>query len=239
HINELSAAPARLHDFQMLVLPGGFSFGDDLGAGKLWALELRYRLGDALAQFHAARRPILGICNGFQALVKTGFLPGPLTEDAPAANATGSPSDLVQTATLTRNAAGHFECRWVHLRPQPDSVCVFTRGLDDLIFCPVAHGEGRFELAAAADLPRLQAQGQIALTYVDAAGAPAAGAYPLNPNGSLADIAGICDRTGTIFGLMPHPEDHLSPVQHPAASRGLHGRLGLALFANGIRYAGG
>ncbi|MGB4977165.1 MAG: phosphoribosylformylglycinamidine synthase subunit PurQ, partial [Anaerolineae bacterium] len=211
----------------------------DLGAGKLWALELRYRLGDALAQFHAARRPILGICNGFQALVKTGFLPGPLTEDAPTANATGSPSDLVQTATLTRNAAGHFECRWVHLRPQPDSVCVFTRGLTELIACPVAHGEGRFELAAAADLPRLRAAGQIALTYVDAEGAPAAGAYPLNPNGSLADIAGICDRTGTIFGLMPHPEDHLSALQHPAAARGVSGQRGLALFANGIRYAAG
>ena len=238
HINELSAAPARLHDFQMLVLPGGFSFGDDLGAGKLWALELRYRLGDALAHFHAARRPILGICNGFQALVKTGYLPGPLPGDAPPVNPTGSPSDLAQTATLTRNAAGHFECRWVTLQPQPDSVCIFTAGLTELIACPVAHGEGRFELAAAADLPRLRAAGQIALTYVDAEGAPAAGAYPLNPNGSLADIAGVCDRTGAILGLMPHPEDHLSPLQHPAASRGLHGRLGLALFANGIRYAG-
>lgn len=239
HINELSAAPGRLGDFQMLVLPGGFSYGDDLGAGKLWALELRYRLGDALAHFHAARRPILGICNGFQALVKTGFLPGPLPADAPAADATELPSHLAQTATLTRNAAGYFECRWVHLRPQPDSVCVFTQGLDELIYCPIAHGEGRFELAAAADLPRLRAAGQIALTYVDAAGAPAAGAYPLNPNGSLADIAGACDRTGTILGLMPHPEDHLSPWQHPAAARGAVGQFGLALFANGIRYAAG
>ena len=236
HINELSATPARLHDFQMLVLPGGFSFGDDLGAGKLWALELRYRLGDALAHFHAARRPILGICNGFQALVKTGYLPGPLTGGTPAGD---SAAARVQTATLTRNASGHFECRWVTLQPQPDSVCIFTRGLTELIACPVAHGEGRFELAAAADLPRLRAAGQIALTYVDAEGAPAAGAYPLNPNGSLADIAGICDRTGAILGLMPHPEDHLSPLQHPAASRGLHGRLGLALFANGVRYAAG
>ena len=172
-------------------------------------------------------------------MVKTGFLPGPPAEDAPAAHATGSPSELVQTATLTRNAAGHFECRWVYLRPQSDSVCVFTRGLDDLIYCPVAHGEGRFELAAAADLPRLRAAGQIALTYVDAAGAPAAGAYPLNPNGSLADIAGVCDGTGTILGLMPHPEDHLSPMQHPTAARGAVGQFGLALFANGIRYAAG
>ena len=197
------------------------------------------RLGDALAHFHAARRPILGICNGFQALVKTGFLPGPLPADAPAADATELPSHLAQTATLTRNAAGHFECRWVHLQPQPDSVCVFTQGLDELITCPVAHGEGRFELAAAADLPRLRAAGQIALTYVDADGAPAAGAYPLNPNGSLADIAGVCDRTGAILGLMPHPEDHLSPWQHPAAARGAVGQFGLALFANGIRYAAG
>lgn len=237
HINALSDAPWRLAEFQMLVLPGGFSFGDDLGAGKLWALELRYRLGDALAHFHAARRPILGICNGFQALVKTGFLPGPLTEDAPAAAEASSSAGAAQTATLTRNAAGHFECRWVYLQPQRDSVCIFTRGLDELIFCPVAHGEGRFELAQTADLPRLHAQGQVALTYVDAAGAPAAGAYPLNPNGSLADIAGVCDRTGTILGLMPHPEDHLSPWQHPQAARGVRGQYGLALFANGIRVA--
>jgi phosphoribosylformylglycinamidine synthase len=233
HLNALSAAPTRLADFQMLVLPGGFSFGDDLGAGKLWALELRYRLGDALADFHALRRPILGICNGFQALVKTGFLPGPLTGDTAASPA---PAELAQTATLTHNAAGHFECRWVHLRPQPDSVCIFTRGLDELITCPVAHGEGRFELAQPANLSRLRAAGQIALTYVDADGAPAGGAYPLNPNGSLADIAGVCDRTGTILGLMPHPEDHLSPLQHP---RRAEGQLGLALFANGIRYAAG
>ncbi len=227
-IETLSAAPSRLLDFQMLLLPGGFSFGDDLGAGKLWALEMRYRLGDVLARFHGARRPILGICNGFQALVKTGFLPGVGANAAPA-----------QTATLARNAGGRFECRWVYLQAARHGPCVFTHELTEPIYCPVAHGEGRFELADPGELARLQTSGQAALTYADEAGRPAGGAYPLNPNGSLADIAGVCDATGTILGLMPHPENHIFAWQHPRAARGEQGQDGLALFRQAIRYAAG
>lgn len=235
-VESLVAQPQQLDEFQMLVLPGGFSYGDDLGAGKVWALDLRFRLIDALMRFHQRAKPILGICNGFQALVKTGLLPGrvdgasgPLTSD----EGTGR----VQTATLTRNASMRFECRWVHLRPNANGPCVFTEGLDELIDCPVAHGEGRFVLAAPPQLETLQTAGQVALTYVDVQGQPAAGAYPANPNGSLADIAGVCDPTGTILGLMPHPEDHLWPGQHPQAARRHAGRLGLPLFERGVRYA--
>lgn len=227
-VESLAAEPGHLDGFQMLVLPGGFSYGDDLGAGKVWALDLRFRLSEALARFHDQRKPILGICNGFQALVKTGFLPG----------ASGDRTGPAQTATLTRNASARFECRWVHLRPNPSSPCVFTQGLAALIDCPVAHGEGRFVLAETHDLAAVQAAGQVALTYVDAQGQPAHGAYPTNPNGSLADIAGLCDPTGTILGLMPHPEDHLWRAQHPQAARGHVGRFGLALFERGVRYAG-
>ncbi len=211
YVNDLLAQPGRLNEFQMMVLPGGFSYGDDLGAGKIWSLDLRHRLADALASFHAARKPILGICNGFQALVKSGL--------------------LAPNATLTRNASARFECRWVYLRPQPSSLCVFTRGLQELIYCPVAHGEGRF---VSNDQ---NTHALVALTYADAEGRDAGGVYPLNPNGSQADIAGVCDPTGTILGLMPHPEDHVWAMQHPRASRGQRGMLGLPLFINGVRYA--
>ncbi len=227
----LASAPRRLNEFQMLVLPGGFSYGDDLGAGKVWSLDLRFRFSEALAHFHGQRKPILGICNGFQALVKSGFLPGD------ARDAADDRGGRAQTATLTRNASARFECRWVHLRPNPASPCVFTQGLTELIDCPVAHGEGRFLLADRQRLHALHATGQVALTYVDALGQPAHGAYPTNPNGSLADIAGVCDPTGTILGLMPHPEDHLWHAQHPQAARGHAERFGLVLFERGVHYA--
>lgn len=232
-VSTLVAQPQRLDEFQMLVLPGGFSYGDDLGAGKVWSLDLRFRLIEALARFHALRKPILGICNGFQALVKSGFLPGGTGSALGQNDRPGSS----QTATLTHNASSHFECRWVHLRPNPGGPCVFTQGLHELIACPVAHGEGRFILSDMQTLAGLQGAGQVALTYVDALGQPAAGSYPTNPNGSLADIAGVCDPSGTILGLMPHPEDHLWPAQHPHAARGHVGQFGLALFARGVGYA--
>lgn len=239
HIASLLAQPQELDEFQMLVLPGGFSYGDDLGGGKIWSLDLRYRLTDALARFHAARRPILGICNGFQVLIKSGLLPGGWHRDASPTIPTIADASLCvgQTATLTRNASARFECRWVYLRPDPASPCVFTRGLHELIHCPVAHGEGRFALNQPDDLARLQAARQVALTYTDADGRDIAGAYPLNPNGSQGDVAGVCDPTGTVFGLMPHPEDHVLAAQHPRAARGQRGMLGLPMFINGVRYA--
>ncbi|MGC9521502.1 MAG: phosphoribosylformylglycinamidine synthase I [Anaerolineae bacterium] len=252
HVNQLRDAPSKLHSYQMLVLPGGFSYGDALGAGRLLAVDMRWLFQDALAGFVEAGKPVIGICNGFQALVKSGWLPGPaeaaqqgrgLLQDAMPPGRSPSPR-----ATLTRNVSNRFECRWVWLRADADSPCVFTKNVTELITCPVAHGEGRFVPAGGtvseasdegrqdgATLASLRAHNQIALTYVSADGGPAI--YPDNPNGSTADIAGICNRAGNVFGLMPHPEDHVLPWQHPRAARGEAGGSGLVLFERGIHYA--
>ena len=229
HINQLVAGARRLRDYQMLVLPGGFSYGDDLGAGKVWAVALRHRLADQIAEFVAAERPVLGICNGFQALVKAGMLPG-LGVAAATEGSMGR-----QTVTLTRNDSNQFECRWVYLAPQPDSPCVFTRDLAEPIYCPVAHGEGKFVAGDAALLAEIEARGLVALRYVDAGG-QAAG-YPWNPNGSQAGIAGLCNPQGNILGLMPHPENHLIPPHHPQFHRRARGLAGLPLFEAGVSYA--
>jgi phosphoribosylformylglycinamidine synthase I len=208
----------------MLVVPGGFSYGDDLGAGTLWALDLRHRLGDDVARFVASGRPVLGICNGFQALVKAELLPG--AEWRPGRE---------RSVTLAPNALAHFECRWVYLKPNPHSPCLFTAGLEDLIYCPVAHGEGCFATRDDETLAAIAAEGLAALTYVDADGQPAG--YPANPNGSAGGIAGLCNPAGNVLGLMPHPEDHIFPWHHPRWQRGEAGMIGLRLFANGVRYA--
>jgi phosphoribosylformylglycinamidine synthase len=221
HVNQLRDRPSRLQDYQMLILPGGFSYGDALGAGRLLASDMRWLLQDELACFIEAGKPVLGICNGFQALVKNGWLPGP-PEAGP-------------QATLTHNASNRFECRWVWLEPDPTSPCVFTQGLSERIYCPVAHGEGRFIPRDEAVLEQLQTRRQIALTYISNDGGPVS--YPANPNGSVADIAGICNERGNVMGLMPHPEDHVIPWQHPRWTRGEQGELGLALFVQGIHYA--
>ncbi|HSN74375.1 MAG TPA: phosphoribosylformylglycinamidine synthase I [Anaerolineae bacterium] len=239
HVNQLAAGVRRLRDYRMLVLPGGFSYGDDLGAGKLWAVAMRHRLGDELQAFVAAGRPVLGICNGFQVLVKAGLLPG---LDA-AESSTNLPisQSTSQQATLTRNDSARFECRWVYLASQSGSPCVFTQGLTEPIYCPVAHGEGKFVARDEATLDAVEAQGLVALRYVRPEAAEAAttngSGYPWNPNGSQADIAGICNPAGTVFGLMPHPEDHVIAAQHPRVHRDERGRLGLPMFANGVRYA--
>lgn len=221
HVNELQERPGRLHAFQMLILPGGFSYGDALGAGRLWAADLRWLFQDELARFIQDGKPVLGICNGFQALVKSGWLPGP--------------QEAGPRATLARNASNRFECRWVWLAPDPDSPCVFTRGLSERIYCPVAHGEGRFVPRDEAVLAQLRGRRQIALTYVGADGGSTC--YPANPNGSVADIAGVCNAQGNVLGLMPHPEDHIVPWQRPRWTSGQKGGLGLSLFVKGVRYA--
>ncbi len=221
HVNQIVAGERHLSDYQMLVLPGGFSYGDDLGAGRLWALDLEYLLHDQLTQFAAAGKPILGICNGFQALVKAGLLPG-----------STAPAPATRTSTLTYNASAQFECRWVYLHTNPASPSLFTRGLTEPIYCPVAHGEGRFVVADQATLAQLEAQHLIALRYANPDGSTPA--YPANPNGSVAAIAGICNPAGTILGLMPHPEDHIFAWQHPRWRRGEGGLLGLHLFSNAI-----
>ncbi len=249
HVNQLRDGLRDLRHYQMLVLPGGFSYGDALGGGRLWAVDLRHVLWQPLQEFVEAGKPVLGICNGFQALVKAGWLPdltlptpttcsGWITNPAagsPDYKSGGSGEREQQLVTLTYNASARFECRWVWLEPNPDSVCVFTRELRRRIYCPVAHGEGRFVPRDEAVLEAMRAGGQIALTYVAPDGGPAV--YPYNPNGSVADVAGICNPRGTVFGLMPHPEDHILPWQHPRWTRGESDGLGLALFENGIKYA--
>lgn len=222
HINELRAARKSWMEYAMLVVPGGFSYADALGAGKLMALDLTSYFADEVREFVAAGRPVIGICNGFQALVKSGVLPGR--------------QDL--RATLTFNQAGHFECRWVRL-VAASSRCIWTNGLETPIECPVAHGEGNFFLTSAKDLARLQSDDQIALVYAGEDGRPAGGIYPANPNGSIGDIAGVCNPAGNVLGLMPHPEDHIFAQQHPRWTRGKQGGLGLPLFENGMRYARG
>ncbi len=223
HINQLRAREKRWSDYQILALPGGFTYADALGSGKVWALELNTYFEEETNTFVESGKPVIGICNGFQALVKSGILPH-------------QQSRTNATATLTFNGAGHFECRWVTLKSHSQT-CVWTRNLDDLIECPVAHGEGRFMLQHDDDLATLAAQDQIALVYTRADGSAANGAYPINPNGSIADIAGVCNARGNVLGLMPHPEDHTVAYQHPRWTRGASGRLGLRLFENGVKYA--
>ncbi len=239
HVNQLFAGERRLADYRMLVLPGGFSYGDDLGAGKLWAVALRYRLGDDLTAFITSGRPVLGICNGFQVLVKAGLLQGtgvrsPIGRESDDLRPP-TPNPQPPAVTLTRNDSARFECRWVYLAPQPHSPCIFTRGLTEPIYCPVAHGEGKFVARDAETLAALEAAGLAALRYTGPDGAAAA--YPWNPNGSQGDIAGICNPQGTVLGLMPHPEDHLIPEHHPRYHHGERGMTGLPLFCNGVKYA--
>jgi phosphoribosylformylglycinamidine synthase len=234
--------PTRMIDYRetdlsglaAVILPGGFSYGDHLGAGKLLAVDLAHRLQEQLAAFVADGRPVLGICNGFQVLVKAGILPGDeglQTKDESEQIASSA------AATLTDNTSGQFECRWVHLVPEPQSACVFTKGLERAIEVPVAHGEGRFAARDAATLTKLRERGQIALRYVAADGSPAT--YPANPNGSDDNIAGICNPAGNVLGLMPHPEDAILPTQHPRWTREAWRNEGdgLAIFRNAVRYA--
>ncbi len=224
HLNQLRAGDRNWQVYQMLVLPGGFSYADALGAGKLLALELKVYFAEEVRAFVNSGKPVIGICNGFQALVKSGILPDP------AVNGTHP------AATLTFNAGGHFECRWVTLQPQ-SSTCIWTRGISEPIYCPVAHGEGNFLTQQDQTGSWLKANDQIALVYTRPNGQPACGEYPYNPNGSVMDIAGICNPGGNVLGLMPHPENHIFSHQHPRWTRGETSGSGLPLFKNGVQYA--
>jgi phosphoribosylformylglycinamidine synthase subunit PurQ / glutaminase len=210
---QLRSEKTAWNDYSMLVLPGGFSYGDALGAGRLWALDLETWFKDQLWEFAASGKPIIGICNGFQALVKAGILPG-----------------NGQSATLTFNASGKFECRQVWMNPCQSNPSPWLEGLAPIL-CPVAHGEGRFLMLDGQEL-RLQ---QVALIYCTENGNPAQSAYPDNPNGSPGDVAGITNSEGNILGLMPHPEDHIYPYQNPRWTSGRTDGQGLGLFRNGIR----
>jgi phosphoribosylformylglycinamidine synthase I len=220
HVNAVRENPRLLRRFQILTVPGGFSYGDDVAAGKVFALQLQHFLADALRQFRDDEKLILGICNGFQAILKAGLLMPP-DEDGP-------------LATLGFNENGRFEDRWVKLRATPGK-CVFLKGVTELNV-PVAHGEGNFVGRKEWIVRGLDQAGQVVLRYAGANG-HAAG-YPENPNGSQDDIAGITDATGRVLGLMPHPERHIFPTQHPQWTRlGLKPEgEGLQLFRNAVEF---
>lgn len=222
HVTDLIAKPDLLSGFRILAFPGGFSFGDHLGSGKVFATLFRRNLGPALASFVAAGRLVVGICNGFQVLVKMGVLP----------NLSGTAG---QEVSLIHNDSGKYEDRWVRVRFEQGTRCVWTSGLQEMDL-PVRHGEGRFVTASPGLLSELSARGLIALRYASAAGGEPA--YPEDPNGSDGHVAGICDPTGRVFGLMPHPEAFIHPYNHPEwTARSLTFGAGLQIFANGIRAA--
>ncbi len=219
HINRFAAGEAKLSGYQILVIPGGFTYGDDISAGRILANELKLRLGEEMGDFVSQGKLVLGICNGFQVLMKAGVLPDP-----------GSSAEV----TLAANDSNRFECRWVYLKVNPQSPCVFTKGIDRM-YLPAAHAEGKL-VASEAALKKVNA----ALYYTDAAGNTGSG-YPHNPNGSADDIAGISDASGRIFALMPHPERHIHPTQHPRWTREdskEHGD-GFKIFVNAVEWARG
>ena len=221
HVGRLLESPEALDAFQILTIPGGFSYGDDLGAGRIFASRLGTVLDDALGRFRDRGGLILGICNGFQVLVRAGLLPGGL--------AAGH-------ATLTFNDSGHFESRWVRLAPTPGRSPFLADA--EPIELPVAHGEGKFLLGGGTSLAALEAAGQVVLRYVDHEARPTQ-VYPANPNGSPGAVAGICDPTGRVFGLMPHPERFLDPLHHPRWTRRGPCREGdgLRIFRNAVAAA--
>jgi phosphoribosylformylglycinamidine synthase len=233
HLEKLFSGKVRMSDYHIMALPGGFSYGDDIASGRIFANEMRLRLGRDIEQFIRDRKLIIGICNGFQILVKAGILPGPFTPEA----------GEHQTVTLTNNDSGKFEDRWTHLKVEGKSV--WTEGLGSVIYIPVAHGEGKFIPSSDDVMAALKGNGQVALRYVHADGKPACGAYPENPNGAIDDVAGVTDATGRILGLMPHPERHFLFTQHPFWTRLAKSPQGTRkskfgdgakVFENGVNY---
>ncbi len=219
HINELISGAQKLADYQILALPGGFSYGDDLGAGKVQANEMRLRIFDDLKTFIERGSLILGVCNGFQALIKTGILPGP-------------PDPALPHITLTNNDSGKFECRWVRMVVEPGTKCVWTAGMERLE-SPVRHGEGKL-IAGEEMAYKLRP----VFYYANSRWQPTA-TYPANPNGSMNNIAGLTDDTGRVFALMPHPEGFVRASQHPQWTR-RHVEepgQGLKIFQNGVAAA--
>jgi len=220
HVNRLMEAPTRLRDYQALTVPGGFSYGDDIAAGKLLANQLRHHLGDELRRFVADGKLVLGICNGFQVLVKAGLLPG----------GEGS-EEWVGKVTITSNSQGRFEDRWVYLRAEVKHSPWLE--YSQILRVPVAHAEGRVLTDDRQTLARLRSDNLVALRYVDAAGRRAG--FPVNPNGSIDDIAGLVDPTGRVLGLMPHPERNVHPGHDPLAGSSAE-PAGRRLFARAVRF---
>ena len=234
HINALVSGKIKLKNFHILVLGGGFSWGDDHGAGVIQALKLKNHIGRDLLSFVSKKKLIIGICNGFQALVNLGLLPG-LENDY-----------TKRSVSITFNDCGNFRDQWVHLAANLKSPCVFTKEFQMADY-PIRHGEGKI-IADQAVIDTLLANNQVVFQYADAGGIAANGTFPLNPNGSMADIAGICDPSGRIFGLMPHPEGYNHFTNHPDWTRKAQllkrkGKffdpemtIGVKLFKNGVDY---
>ena len=229
HINRLTNRDVSLQDYHILAVPGGFTYGDDIMSGRILANELRLNQGKDLEDFIASGKLVLGICNGFQVLVRAGILPGPLIGE------TMWHPGVPQTVSLTHNDSGKFEDRWVRLQLSGESV--WTLGLPDVVFFPVAHAEGKFVTQDDATLQLLKENGQVIFRYCSEDGHPVV--YPGNPNGSMDNVAGLADRTGRVLGLMPHPERHFVYTQHPAWTRSEkiseYGD-GAGIFQNGVSY---
>lgn len=223
HMNHLKAKDS-LSSYHILCIPGGFSYGDDLGAGKIFSLELLLWLRNDLEKFLARGGLILGICNGFQVLVKTGILPG---------------VDFKQQVTLALNDSGRFEDRWVCLKTSPavsPARSIWLNDLPETIHLPVAHAEGKF-FASESVLDDLEKGNQIAFRYAGPKGETEI--YPYNPNGSLRNIAGITDKSGRVLGLMPHPERYMFAHHHPSWHEGDCNPWGLKIFENAVKYCRG
>jgi phosphoribosylformylglycinamidine synthase I len=223
HLGRFLEAPEKLRTYRIVMFPGGFSYGDDIASGVVYAVEMRKRVTPELRAMVADGALVLGVCNGFQILVRAGLLP-----------ASEGPGDA-QEATLAPNLSGHFECRWIRLEVTTDRSPFFEKG--QIIECPVAHGEGRFVVKDEAVAERMRAAGQFALRYVDDAGRP--GEYPWNPAGSPEGVAGVIDSTGRVLGLMPHPERNVESWHHPDWTTGRTPAEGdgLAVFRNAVRAA--
>jgi phosphoribosylformylglycinamidine synthase len=203
HINQLLSKQVSLEPFSLMIIPGGFSYGDDVAAGKILANELRFKLRRSLDEFIAKGKRIIGICNGFQVLVKTGYLPGTLE----AILAKGGNPERTQTVTLGANDSGQFQCHWVRMKREK-SACKWLEDTDSYWELPIAHGEGKFVAQDARTLASLEKNGQVVFRYKGT-----------NPNGSANAIAGICSADGNVVGLMPHPERHVILTQHPEWTR--------------------
>jgi phosphoribosylformylglycinamidine synthase len=224
HLNDVIDGRKKLADYQILALPGGFSFGDDIASGKVLANKMKYNLSNELQKFIKDGKLMIGICNGFQAMVKLGILPG------------FGGNYAKQEVTLTFNDSGRFEDRWVYLKMNPASKCIFTKGIEGL-YLPVRHGEGKFIPKDEATKKRLWERGHVAMQYVDEEGKTAG--YPYNPNGAVDNIAGICDESGRIFGLMPHPEAFNVRYNHPRWCREKlpEEGAGIQVFKNAVEFA--
>lgn len=236
HVNELVKGEKDLKDFHIMAIPGGFSFGDHLGSGRLMGNRLRFGLREQVQKFVRDGKLVIGICNGFQVLVKMGLLPG------------DKQVSLEQTASLTLNNSGMYEDRWVTLEFNDSSPCVWTKGMTR-IRVPVRHGEGKFVTTSSDTLDEWAQSGQLVARYVDPADSyPSAGntplPYPICPNASMRNVAGVCDPSGRIFGLMPHPEANHSlwlgstwtREQDISETTGGDGE-GMAIFHNAVEYA--